>query len=110
MNLSAPSQPVSLIASPYLSPPRYSLTGLAATPFAENAIRQAFDQLYSNYRLTLNLAAVVDDMAMMRLIARDTQHIAIMAPVVVAQRHAKRLRPTAWRMGEVLRHYYSREA
>ncbi|MDR5898500.1 LysR substrate-binding domain-containing protein [Halomonas vilamensis] len=80
-------QPVSLIASPDLSPlPEFpkALSGHAfILPGAENASRHAFDQLCSHYRLSPKIAAEVDDMAMMRLLARDTQHIAVMPPVVV---------------------------
>lgn len=80
-------QSVSLIASPHLSPSPVFPHGLSEhaliLPGVENATRLAFDQLCSHYRLTPNIAAEVDDMAMMRLLARDTQHIAVMPPVVV---------------------------
>ncbi|BBI74317.2 hypothetical protein HAALTHF_37280n [Vreelandella aquamarina] len=80
-------QPVSLIAAPHLSPPPAFPKGLNGHAFilpgVENATRHAFDQLCSHYRLTPKIAAEVDDMAMMRLLARDTQHIAVMPPVVV---------------------------
>ncbi|RUR27200.1 LysR family transcriptional regulator [Vreelandella andesensis] len=80
-------QPVSLIASSQLSPPPVFPDGLSGHAFilpgAENATRHAFDQLCSHYRFSPKIAAEVDDMAMMRLLARDTQHIAVMPPVVV---------------------------
>ncbi|MEC7378064.1 MAG: LysR substrate-binding domain-containing protein, partial [Pseudomonadota bacterium] len=52
-------------------------------PGPDNNIRQAFDQLCEYHRLRPNIAAEVDDMAMMRLLTRDTGHFAIMPPVVV---------------------------
>lgn len=52
-------------------------------PGPENNIRQAFDQLCEYHRLRIRIAAEVDDMAMMRLLSRDTGHFAIMPPVVV---------------------------
>ncbi|KAE8438360.1 LysR family transcriptional regulator [Vreelandella piezotolerans] len=80
-------QSVSLIATPRLSPPPIfpsALNGHAfILPGVENATRHAFDQLCGHHRLTPKIAAEVDDMAMMRLLARDTQHIAVMPPVVV---------------------------
>ena len=52
-------------------------------PGPDNNIRHAFDQLCEYHRLRPNIAAEVDDMAMMRLLTRDTGHYAIMPPVVV---------------------------
>lgn len=52
-------------------------------PGRENNIRQAFDQLCDYHNLRPRIVAEVDDMAMMRLLARDTRHFAILPPVVV---------------------------
>lgn len=52
-------------------------------PGQDNNIRQAFDQLCEYHGLRPRIAAEVDDMAMMRLLTRDTGHFAIMPPVVV---------------------------
>ncbi|TGN41712.1 LysR family transcriptional regulator [Marinobacter confluentis] len=52
-------------------------------PGPDNNIRQAFDQLCEYHSLRPNIAAEVDDMAMMRLLTRDTGHFAILPPVVV---------------------------
>lgn len=52
-------------------------------PGAENSIRQAFDQLCEYHRIRPTLAAEVDDMALMRLLTRDTGHLSILPPVVV---------------------------
>lgn len=52
-------------------------------PGPDNNIRQAFDQLCEYHGLRPSIAAEVDDMAMMRLLTRDTGHFAILPPVVV---------------------------
>ncbi|AOY87778.1 LysR family transcriptional regulator [Marinobacter salinus] len=52
-------------------------------PGQDNNIRHAFDQLCDYHKLRPRIVAEVDDMAMMRLLARDTQHFAVLPPVVV---------------------------
>jgi LysR family transcriptional activator of nhaA len=52
-------------------------------PGPDSTVRQAFEQLCDYHRLTPTIIAEVDDMAMMRLLARDTSHLAVMPPVVV---------------------------
>lgn len=52
-------------------------------PGQENNIRHAFDQLCDYHKLRPRIIAEVDDMAMMRLLARDSGHFAILPPVVV---------------------------
>ncbi|MCL7930585.1 LysR family transcriptional regulator [Halomonas llamarensis] len=80
-------QSVSLIGTSRLSPAPAFPNGLnkrgVIVPGPENAIRHAFEQLCEYHRLTVNIIAEVDDMAMMRLLTRDTHHIAVMPPVVV---------------------------
>lgn len=75
-----------------IGPPRLDATqGFAAmltahsliVPGAENNIRQAFEQLCDYHRIRPTIAAEVDDMALMRLLTRDTGHLAILPPVVV---------------------------
>ncbi|TNE71010.1 MAG: LysR family transcriptional regulator, partial [Gammaproteobacteria bacterium] len=52
-------------------------------PGRENNIRHAFDQLCDYHNVRPRIVAEVDDMAMMRLLARDTRHYAVLPPVVV---------------------------
>ncbi|PSF12164.1 LysR family transcriptional regulator [Marinobacter fuscus] len=52
-------------------------------PDASSNIRQAFDQLCEHHQLRPEIIAEVDDMAMMRLLTRDSGHFAILPPVVV---------------------------
>jgi LysR family transcriptional regulator, transcriptional activator of nhaA len=80
-------QPVSIIGPPGV-PVAGDFVGMLRgqnliVPGQNNNIRQAFDQLCEYHRLRPRIAAEVDDMAMMRLLTRDTGHFAILPPVVV---------------------------
>ncbi len=52
-------------------------------PYGESALRSAFDALSTQYDLQPEIVAESDDMAMLRLLARDTQALAVMPEVVV---------------------------
>jgi LysR family transcriptional activator of nhaA len=52
-------------------------------PGVRSEIRPAFDLLCEQWHLRPTIAAEVDDMAMLRLLARDTDALAVMPPVVV---------------------------
>lgn len=52
-------------------------------PGRASAIRGAFDMLCGKYGVTVRIAAEVDDMAMMRLLARDMNAVALVPTVVV---------------------------
>jgi LysR family transcriptional activator of nhaA len=52
-------------------------------PSRDSEIRGAFDVLCEQYGLRINVAAEVDDMAMLRLIARDSAAVALVPAVVV---------------------------
>jgi len=52
-------------------------------PGPDNNIRQAFDQLCEYHEIHPTILAEVDDMAMMRLLTRDSGYFAILPPVVV---------------------------
>lgn len=80
-------QPVSIIGPPDAATnvvfPEF-LQGLRLiVPGPENNIRQAFDQFCDYHRVRPKLVAEVDDMAMMRLLARDTRYFSVLPPVVV---------------------------
>jgi LysR family transcriptional activator of nhaA len=82
-------QPVSLIGTPKrLGPQRLGLRDLLAThpliaPTRETGLRAAFDALAARLGMTPILAAEVDDMAMIRLLARADAGLAIIPPIVV---------------------------
>lgn len=80
-------QSVSVIGPPGLALskelPRMLLERSLIVPGANNNIRQAFEQVCEYHRIRPTIAAEVDDMALMRLLTRDTGHLAILPPVVV---------------------------
>lgn len=52
-------------------------------PSRDSDIRGAFDMLCEQHGIRVNVAAEVDDMAMLRLIARDSEAVALVPAVVV---------------------------
>lgn len=81
-------QPVSLIGSPKLLKRKISLpddleTIPIALPPRGNYIRNAFDETFDTNSIRLNISAEVDDMAMLRLIARENKSFILAPPVVV---------------------------
>lgn len=81
-------QPVSLIGSPKLIKKKISLPDdLESIPIAlpprGNNIRNSFDELFGTQNIKLNISAEVDDMAMLRLIARENKSFILAPPVVV---------------------------
>ncbi len=81
-------QPVSLVGKPRRSrAPFVFPDDLAAFPIVlpglESEIRAGFDLLCEQQQVTYKTLAEVDDMAMLRLLARDTDAIALIPTVVV---------------------------
>jgi LysR family transcriptional activator of nhaA len=52
-------------------------------PYGENPLRAAFDAFAAQYQLQPEIIAESDDMAMLRLLTRDTGALAVMPEVVV---------------------------
>ncbi len=52
-------------------------------PYGENPLRSAFDAFAAQYQLQPEIIAESDDMAMLRLLTRDTGALAVMPEVVV---------------------------
>ena len=82
-------QPVGLIGTPArIGRPGAALRDLLAAqplilPTRETAIRASFDALVARLDLTPAIAAEVDDMAMIRLLARADAGLAVIPPIVV---------------------------
>ncbi len=81
-------QPVSLIGVPELCPPDLALAERLAEaplvlPTAASDMRRAFDALVDRLGISPQIAAEVDDMAMMRLLAREGVGLAALPPIVV---------------------------
>lgn len=81
-------QPVSLVGKPrrtrrpFVFPDDLN-TSTIVLPSLESEIRAGFDLLCEQHRVTYRVLAEVDDMAMLRLLARDTDAIALVPTVVV---------------------------
>jgi LysR family transcriptional activator of nhaA len=81
-------QPVSLIGTAARLAPRHDLDRLLAAnpvilPTRENPVRAGFDALCARHDIRPLIAAEVDDMAMMRLLAREGIGLAVLPPIVV---------------------------
>ncbi len=81
-------QPVSLIGTPARAGAGGDIAALIARealllPTPETAIRAGFDALAQRLGVTPRIAAEVDDMAMMRLLAREDAGLAVIPPIVV---------------------------
>lgn len=81
-------QRVSLIGRPDRLGGQQSLTGLLTThpvilPTMDSSVRTEFDALTDRMGLRPQIVAEVDDMAMMRLLAREGIGLAILPPIVV---------------------------
>ena len=81
-------QPVSLVGRPPKTKRRFRLEeDLADTPLVlpgrGSAVRSAFDALLGRAGVRPNILAEVDDMAMLRLMARESSGLTLVPPVVV---------------------------
>lgn len=81
-------QPVGLVATPQRAGPEPSLAELlkrepVLLPTVESIIRSGFDALCDRLGLRPRIAAEVDDMAMLRLLARQDLGVAVVPPIVV---------------------------
>jgi LysR family transcriptional activator of nhaA len=80
-------QPVAVIGPPGNNNLASSLTGYRqqrwVLPPVQSPIRTAFDALAAQYQLAPDIVAEADDMAMLRLLARDSGALSVMPEVVV---------------------------
>ena len=105
-------QPVSLVGTPERTGGSAPLEDLLAReplilPTVESSIRIGFDALLDRLGIRPRIAAEVDDMAMIRLLAREGIGLAVVPPIVVkdelASGRARRGRPVSEAEGDVLR-------
>ncbi|MCA0928285.1 LysR family transcriptional regulator [Ruegeria profundi] len=81
-------QSVSIVGTPDRLDPQSPIKELLRTqpfilPTTDNSVRSAFDALASRLSERPQIAAEVDDMAMLRLMAREDIGLALVAPIVV---------------------------
>ncbi len=82
------TQPVNVVGRPASGPPPGDLAELLTSqalilPSASSSIRTGFDALVDSLGIRPRVAAEVDDMAMLRLLARDGAGLAIVPTIVV---------------------------
>ncbi|MFT7107668.1 MAG: LysR family transcriptional activator of nhaA [Yoonia sp.] len=81
-------QPVSLVGTPERLGGQASLRQLLQDnpmilPTEDSPVRSGFDRLCARLDITPTIAAEVDDMALMRLLAREDVGLAVLTPIVV---------------------------
>ncbi len=81
-------QPVSLVGTPDRLRGQHDLKGLLSSqpvilPTAETSVRVGFDAWTERLGIRPQIAAEVEDMAMMRLLAREGVGLAVLPPIVV---------------------------
>jgi LysR family transcriptional regulator, transcriptional activator of nhaA len=81
-------QRVSLVGKPSYGQPGATLAELLGAhpvilPTLESGVRSQFEALVARLGITPQIAAEVDDMAMMRLLAREGAGLAVLPPIVV---------------------------
>ena len=105
------AQPVSLVGTAALLAGGHDVATLLATqPVilpATGSVRTGFDALASRLGVRLTIAAEVDDMAMMRLLAREAPALAVTPPIVVADELAAGLLVEADRLPGITEVFYA---
>ncbi|WP_434622021.1 LysR family transcriptional regulator [Azospirillum sp. B2RO_4] len=81
-------QPVTLVGTPHRAAGGGTIAELLTAhpvilPTADSSVRIAFDALADRIGIRPQIAAEVDDMAMMRLLAREDVGLAVLPPIVV---------------------------
>lgn len=105
-------QPVALIGqSKFVVPDRSLAVQLSNTPIVLPArgtlVRTAFDGLAARLDVQPKIVAEVDDMAMMRLLAREGMGLAVLAPIVVADELASGLLMEAAQLPGIFETFYA---
>jgi LysR family transcriptional activator of nhaA len=88
------TQPVGLIGTPELCKADDKLEDLLRTvplilPSSSSGMRMGFDALCDRLEISPQIAAEVDDMAMMRLLTREAAGLAVIPPIVVKDEIAR---------------------
>lgn len=105
-------QPVSLVGSPSRKRTKFKFPDdLRHTPLVlpslDSNIRAAFDLLLEQHHIRPIIAAEVDDMAMLRLLAREGAGLALVPPVVVRGELESRLLVEHFRIPEIRESFYA---
>jgi LysR family transcriptional regulator, transcriptional activator of nhaA len=105
-------QPVSLVGRPLKRSTRFKFPDdLAHTPIVlpgrGSALRSAFDALLRRAKIRPIIVAEVDDMAMLRLMARESDGVALVPPVVVIDELRTRLLVERYRLDDVKEQFFA---
>lgn len=104
-------QKLSLIGVPELCPAGVTLAerleaAALVLPSDASGLRMGFDALLDRLGVTPNIAAEVDDMAMMRLLAREGVGLAVLPPIVVRDELASGALVEAEQLSELTEAFY----
>jgi LysR family transcriptional activator of nhaA len=105
-------QPVSLVGVPNQRATRFSFPqdlhdAPLVLPSLDSNIRVGFDLLLEQYGIRPVIAAEVDDMAMLRLLAREGVGLALVPPVVVAGELQSRVLVECCRVPQIKESFYA---
>lgn len=103
-------QPVSLVGPPsadLFQFPEDLRTTPVLLPSLDSEIRLAFDRLLELAGIRPIILAEVDDMAMLRLLARESRSLALAPPIVVSDELRSGLLVERWRLSEVSERFYA---
>jgi LysR family transcriptional activator of nhaA len=106
------AQPISLVGSPARIADGGALPDLLRAhpvilPTAESGVRAGFDALADRLEIRPQIAAEVDDMAMMRLMAREDVGLAVLPPIVVTDELRAGLLAEAVRLPDIVESFYA---
>ena len=105
-------QPVSLVGRPPLRKPRFRFPNDLRTepillPSLDSDIRVAFDRILELAGIHPNILAEVDDMAMLRLLARERDGVTLVPPIVVRDELKTGILIEHCRISEVTEKFYA---
>jgi LysR family transcriptional activator of nhaA len=105
-------QPVSLVGDPAFAESKLSLEDLLATeplilPSMNSNIRIAFDALIERLEIRPHVVAEIDDMTMLRLIAREKNGLAVVPPIVVKDELEQGLLKEIYKIPDIKETFYA---
>ncbi|RXE84472.1 MULTISPECIES: LysR family transcriptional regulator [Pseudoalteromonas] len=104
-------QPLAIVGPPALKPSTQFPQGFEKTrwilPPANSDLRTAFNALCAQHQYFPNILAEVDDMAMMRLLARDSGAVAVLPAVVVKDEIAQGVLQQYQELPNIYEYFYA---
>jgi LysR family transcriptional regulator, transcriptional activator of nhaA len=105
-------QPVSLVGKPHASRKRFRFPAdlrdaPVVLPGSASSLRASFDLLMDEAGIRPTIVAEVDDMAMLRLIARETDALTLVPPVVVRDELRAKLLVERCRIPQIQESFYA---